>query len=78
MSWFKEAAGGAAPPTFKEAPEKLTEDDPYIPGRKVTNKAANRPFLAYVQPTLHTLLIPTLRVVSFQVPRIPQETGGIA
>ncbi|KAJ2924949.1 hypothetical protein H1R20_g12151, partial [Candolleomyces eurysporus] len=47
MSWFKEAAGGPAPPTFKEAPEKLTEDDPYIPGRKVSNKAANRPFLAY-------------------------------
>lgn len=49
MSWFKEAAGGGPPPSFKEEQDKLTEDDPAIPGRKVSNKSANRPFLAYAE-----------------------------
>lgn len=48
MSWLKEAAGGSRMPIYKEDEAKLTEDDPSIPGRKVSNKTANRPFLACV------------------------------
>lgn len=60
MSWFQEAAGGPAPPTYQDPPEKRKMKDPAIPGRTVTDKAANRPFLAYVlqligwqDPSLH-------------------------
>ncbi|EAU84286.1 hypothetical protein CC1G_01282 [Coprinopsis cinerea okayama7 len=49
MSWLKEAAGGAAPPKYKDDPNELTEKDPSIPNRYVTNKPANRPFLAYAE-----------------------------
>lgn len=49
MSWLKEAFGGGAPSSFKEKPEELTQKDPAIPDRYVTNKSANRPFLAYAE-----------------------------
>ncbi|KAG6861189.1 hypothetical protein C0995_002816 [Termitomyces sp. Mi166 len=47
MSWLQEAAGGPAPPTYQDSPEKRKMKDPAIPGRMVTDKSANRPFLAY-------------------------------
>ncbi|KAG6885252.1 hypothetical protein C0993_004109 [Termitomyces sp. T159_Od127] len=58
MSWFQEAAGGPAPPIYRDPPEKRKMKDPAIPGRMVTDKSANRPFLAYKeyrekQETLH-------------------------
>ncbi|KAH0587123.1 Neuferricin [Termitomyces sp. J132] len=47
MSWLQETAGGPAPPTYQDPPEKLKMRDPAIPGRMVTDKSANKPFLAY-------------------------------
>ncbi|KAG5654655.1 hypothetical protein H0H81_009903 [Sphagnurus paluster] len=47
MSWIKHATGGDAPPTYHEPTEELTMKDPAIPNRKVADKPANRPFLAY-------------------------------
>jgi len=49
MSWLKEAASGEAMPAYKEKPEELTMKDPYIPNRMVSNKTANRPFLAHAE-----------------------------
>ncbi|KJA24619.1 hypothetical protein HYPSUDRAFT_65498 [Hypholoma sublateritium FD-334 SS-4] len=46
MSWMGELAGGEAPPRFvDDSTEKVP--DPNIPGRMVSTKSANRPFLAY-------------------------------
>ncbi|KAF8165107.1 cytochrome b5-like heme/steroid binding domain-containing protein [Crassisporium funariophilum] len=58
MSWLKEMAGGDAPPPFIDTSEGKVQD-PYIPNRMVSNKSANRPFLAYKeyrekQEALHT------------------------
>ncbi|KAJ8523446.1 hypothetical protein ONZ45_g89 [Pleurotus djamor] len=49
MSWLKEMAGGEAPPTYKEpsGPSESKAQDPSIPGRMVSTKTANKPFLAY-------------------------------
>ncbi|TFK29272.1 cytochrome b5 [Coprinopsis marcescibilis] len=49
MSWLKEAASGEPLPTFKEDPNELKVKDPSIPNRLVSNKPANRPFLAYAE-----------------------------
>jgi len=47
MSWIGELAGGAPPPRYvDDSTDKVA--DPNIPGRMVSNKSANRPFLAYV------------------------------
>ncbi|KAF8974710.1 hypothetical protein BDZ97DRAFT_1900278 [Flammula alnicola] len=46
MSWIGELAGGQAPPPYvDDSTDKVA--DPYIPNRMVSNKSANRPFLAY-------------------------------
>lgn len=46
MSWIGELAGGAPPPRYvDDSTDKVA--DPNIPGRMVSNKSANRPFLAY-------------------------------
>jgi len=51
MSWLGELAGGAPPaPYVDDSTDKVA--DPNIPGRMVSNKPANRPFLAYVFRTL--------------------------
>ncbi|KAF9008831.1 cytochrome b5-like heme/steroid binding domain-containing protein [Cyathus striatus] len=50
MSWLKEMAGGPALPPYKEPAGPSSEpkvSDPAIPNRMVSNKSANRPFLAY-------------------------------
>jgi len=46
MSWIKELSGGEGPPPYvDDSTNKVA--DPSIPNRKVSNKSANRPFLAY-------------------------------
>jgi len=49
MSWLKEMAGGEpiAPYVEPDAPSNPKVKDPAIPNRMVTNKTANRPFLAH-------------------------------
>ncbi|KAL0949806.1 hypothetical protein HGRIS_009842 [Hohenbuehelia grisea] len=50
MSWLKEMAGGQGPAPYKEptdGPSEARAQDPAIPGRTVSTKQANRPFLAY-------------------------------
>lgn len=48
MSWLKEMAGGEKMPPYVENDSSSPKvKDPYIPNRMVSNKPANRPFLAY-------------------------------
>jgi len=47
MSWLKQAAGGEAPAPYQEPEEERKVKDPSIPHRMVSDKPANRPFLAY-------------------------------
>ncbi|KAF5387733.1 hypothetical protein D9615_000060 [Tricholomella constricta] len=47
MSWLKQATGGDAPEPYREPSEDRKVKDPSIPNRMVSNKPANRPFLAY-------------------------------
>jgi len=47
MSWLKQAAGGEGPAPYREPSEERKIEDPSIPNRMVSDKAANRPFLAY-------------------------------
>lgn len=45
MSWVKDVVGGEpSQPYIDHSGEKVA--DPYIPNRMVSNKKANRPFLA--------------------------------
>ena len=47
MSWMKDLAGGEQPqPYVDDSTNKIP--DPSNPNRMVSNKKANRPFLAYV------------------------------
>jgi len=46
MSWIKELSGGEAPPPYVDTTSEKVQD-PSIPDRMVSNKSANRPFLAY-------------------------------
>ncbi|KAF9569444.1 cytochrome b5 [Agrocybe pediades] len=47
MSWLKHMAGGDGPPPFIDKDDANKVPDPSIPDRMVSNKSANRPFLAY-------------------------------
>ncbi|KAF8803744.1 cytochrome b5 [Phlegmacium glaucopus] len=46
MSWLSGLASGEEPPPYKDTSTDKVPD-PCIPNRMVSNKAANRPFLAY-------------------------------
>jgi len=58
MSWLKELHGGTPaqpyvePPANPGAPAEPKVRDPVIPDRMVSNKQANRPFLACVSSQL--------------------------
>ncbi|KAG6813447.1 hypothetical protein H0H92_010781 [Tricholoma furcatifolium] len=47
MSWLQSASGGPEPLPYQEPLEERKLKDPSIPGRMVSDKTANRPFLAY-------------------------------
>lgn len=48
MSWLKDFAGGDPLPPYTGDPGEPKVKDPSIPNRMVSDKPANRPFLAYV------------------------------
>ncbi|CAA7259485.1 unnamed protein product [Cyclocybe aegerita] len=52
MSWIKEMAGGEGPPPYVDKSSNKVQD-PSIPNRMVSNKTANRPFLAYKEYREH-------------------------
>jgi hypothetical protein len=47
MSWLKDISG-EDPPAYTGDPGEAKVQDPNIPNRMVSDKPANRPFLAYV------------------------------
>ena len=59
MSWLSQMAGGETPEPYRESISEKKVKDPSVPNRMVSNKTANRPFLAYQeyreqQEALHT------------------------
>lgn len=76
MSWLKEMAGGEKMPPYVENDSSSPKvKDPYIPNRMVSNKPANRPFLAYA----FTSLLSGYRMNSvLQLQGLPREAGSPA
>lgn len=48
MSWLNDFSGANPTPPYTEDPAEPKVKDPSIPNRMVSDKPANRPFLAYV------------------------------
>ena len=65
MSWLAGLGTGEEPPPYKDTSTDKVPD-PSIPDRMVSNKTANRPFLAYVLKAQHSVF-PTDMLCSIKI-----------
>lgn len=77
MSWMKDLAGGERPhPYVDDSTEKIA--DPSNPNRMVSNKKANRPFLACVFMEWWWRVTKVFALFLFlKISGVPSGTGGI-